>query len=91
MQLNQAGAAKPAARTEKAPKPPSAMPSKLAQALERAPHAKTLFEAFAPSDKREYIEWIADAKRDEMREKCIAQAIEWLSEGKRRNWKYENC
>ena len=40
---------------------------------------------------REYVEWVTEAKRDETRAKRLAQTIEWLAEGKRRNWKYENC
>jgi hypothetical protein len=49
------------------------------------------FDAFAPSHRREYLEWIVEAKRPETRAKRIAQAAEWLAEGKKRNWKYENC
>jgi uncharacterized protein YdeI (YjbR/CyaY-like superfamily) len=48
-------------------------------------------DAFPPSCRREYLEWVAEAKQDATRQKRIASAIEWLSEGKRRNWKYENC
>ena len=40
---------------------------------------------------RDYFEWIAEAKQDATRQKRIATAIEWLSEGKRRHWKYQNC
>jgi len=46
------------------------------------------FDAFPPSQQRDYVEWIAEAKRDETRERRIAQALEWLAEGKPRNWKY---
>ena len=49
------------------------------------------FDAFPPSAQREYIEWIIEAKREETRAKRLAQAVEWMAEGKRRNWKYENC
>ena len=59
--------------------------------LDANPAAKATLEAFAPSHRREYVEWISDAKRDETRAKRIAQAIEWLTEGKKRNWKYEDC
>ncbi|MCB1566811.1 MAG: YdeI/OmpD-associated family protein, partial [Xanthomonadales bacterium] len=45
----------------------------------------------APSHQREYVDWITEAKREETRQRRLAQAIEWLAEGKRRNWKYENC
>ena len=60
-------------------------------ALGKAPKAKAAFEAFPPSCRREYLEWVGEAKRDDTRQKRIATSIEWLSEGKRRHWKYENC
>ena len=50
-----------------------------------------MLDAFAPSHRREYVEWITEAKRPETRDKRIAQAIEMLTQGKKRNWKYENC
>jgi hypothetical protein len=49
------------------------------------------FADFSPSHRREYIEWITEAKRPETRDKRIATTLEWLSEGKSRNWKYEKC
>ena len=67
------------------------LPPALAAALEAAPEAKRVFDAFAPSHRREYIEWVAEAKREETRDKRVAQAIEWLGEGKKRHWKYEDC
>ena len=60
-------------------------------ALARSPKAKAVLDAFAPSAQRDYLEWIAEAKQDATREKRIATAIEWLSEGKKRHWKYEKC
>ena len=45
----------------------------------------------SPSAKREYIEWLIDAKQDATREKRLATAVEWIAEGKGRNWKYEKC
>ena len=82
----------PAARTTKqSPKPVPEMHPAFAAALDRAPAAKTAFEAFPPSHRREYLEWIGEAKQDATREKRIATAIEWLTEGKSRNWKYEKC
>ena len=50
-----------------------------------------VFAAFSPSCQREYSDWITEAKRPETKEKRIAQAVEGISEGKQRNWKYENC
>ena len=74
--------------------PPKAFPDihpEFAAALENAPEAKSVFDGFAPSHRREYLEWVLEAKLDTTRQKRIANAIEWLAEGKRRNWKYENC
>jgi uncharacterized protein YdeI (YjbR/CyaY-like superfamily) len=47
------------------------------------------FDAFSPSHRRDYVEWITEAKTDATRQKRIATAVEWLAEGKSRNWKYE--
>ncbi|HLT24351.1 MAG TPA: YdeI/OmpD-associated family protein, partial [Ignavibacteria bacterium] len=47
------------------------------------------FAAFSPSHKREYIEWVTEAKTEATREKRLATAIEWMSEGKSRHWKYQ--
>ena len=75
----------------KAPKAPVEEPPEFAKALKANKKAAAAYAAFSPSCKREYIEWIADAKRAETRDKRIATAIEWISEGKQRNWKYQNC
>jgi uncharacterized protein YdeI (YjbR/CyaY-like superfamily) len=53
--------------------------------------AGSQFAVMPPGCQREYCEWISEAKRDETRDKRVATAVEWISEGKRRNWKYENC
>ncbi len=66
-------------------------PPEFASALRKDKKASAAFAAFSPSCKREYIEWIADAKRPETRDKRIATAVEWIAEGKQRNWKYQNC
>ncbi|HEV8694726.1 MAG TPA: YdeI/OmpD-associated family protein [Lysobacter sp.] len=73
------------------PKPPAETPDDLAAALKKNAKALAAFEAFPSSARRDYIEWITEAKREETRQKRLSQAIEWLAEGKRRNWKYENC
>jgi len=74
-----------------APKPPAEVPEDLTAALKKSAKARKTFEAFSPSHRREYIEWITEAKREETRAKRLATTIEWLTEGKARNWKYENC
>ena len=75
----------------KAPKASVEEPPEFTKALKANKKAYAAFAAFSPSCKREYVEWIADAKRAETRDKRIATAIEWISEGKQRNWKYQNC
>lgn len=67
------------------------VPAILAAALKKNKAARDTFENFPYSCKKEYAEWIADAKTDATREKRLATTLEWLSEGKRRNWKYEKC
>jgi uncharacterized protein YdeI (YjbR/CyaY-like superfamily) len=51
--------------------------------------ARSAFAAFSPSCKREYVEWIVGAKRPETRDQRIATAVEWIAEGKQRQWKYQ--
>ena len=78
-------------RVVKAPKVEAEIPDAFAQALKASKPAAKVFSAFSPSAQREYTDWIADAKRPETRDKRIAQAIEWIAEGKQRNWKYQEC
>jgi uncharacterized protein YdeI (YjbR/CyaY-like superfamily) len=73
------------------PKPPTEVHPQFAEALAANPKAKSTLDNFPPSARREYLDWIADAKQESTREKRIADAVQWLSEGKRRHWKYENC
>lgn len=91
MQLNEAGVKTPGPRKAAAPKPPPETPPDLLAALAKNRKARTTFEALAPSHRREYVEWITEARRDETRARRLAQTVEWLAEGKRRNWKYEAC
>jgi uncharacterized protein YdeI (YjbR/CyaY-like superfamily) len=72
-------------------KPSADAPAEFTAALKKNKQAASVFAAFSPSCKREYVEWIAEAKRPETRDKRIASAIEWIAEGKQRNWKYQNC
>jgi uncharacterized protein YdeI (YjbR/CyaY-like superfamily) len=76
---------------DKHKKPPFSVPQDLRAAIDAVPAAKATFDAFPPSCQREYAEWVTEAKRDETRARRLAQTVEWLAEGKRRNWKYENC
>jgi hypothetical protein len=88
-QLNAAGV--------KAPRTTKAAPSKLVKvpdyvlaALQTSNKARATFEAFSPSHRREYVEWVTEAKRPETRERRLATMLEWLKEGKPRNWKYQS-
>lgn len=87
--------ARPAAlaqpKAKRASKPELPVPSDLTKALDASSAARATFDGFAPSHRREYVEWILDAKRDETRARRVAQTVEWLAEGRKRNWKYENC
>lgn len=67
------------------------IPEILTKALKKNKKASENFENFSYSKKKDYAEWISDAKTDATREKRLATAIEWISEGKGRNWKYEKC
>jgi uncharacterized protein YdeI (YjbR/CyaY-like superfamily) len=78
-------------RVAQPPKPVLEPSPEFAKALKANKQASAVFAKFAPSCKREYVEWISEAKREETRDKRIAQAIEWIAEGKQRNWKYQNC
>ena len=73
------------------PRPPTELHPDFARALDANLKAKATLDGFPPSARREYVDWIAEAKQEKTREKRIADSVEWLSEGKRRHWKYENC
>ena len=78
-------------KTKHAPKPAAELHPEFAAALAKEPKAKATLDGFPPSARREYLEWISEAKQDATRKKRIADAVQWLNEGKRRHWKYENC
>ena len=80
-------------RPSSAPKPPPSLPDDLATLLAQKQHAaaRKTYDGFPPSAQRDYVEWITEAKTEATRQKRIATTLEWLAEGKRRNWKYESC
>jgi uncharacterized protein YdeI (YjbR/CyaY-like superfamily) len=87
--LNEKGVKVP--RAAKGKRPPPKVPAELAAAFRRSAKARATYDAFPPSKKREYVEWITGAKQPETRRRRLATAIAWLAEGKALNWKYENC
>jgi uncharacterized protein YdeI (YjbR/CyaY-like superfamily) len=78
-------------RPKKSRKPAPEVPAELAAGLKKNKAAAKVFAGFSVSCQREYTDWIAEAKRLETKEKRVAQAIEWIAQGKQRNWKYQNC
>lgn len=74
-----------------APKPALPAPEDFTRALAKDAAAKRHFAAFPPGKRREYVEWIVEAKQSATRERRVAQAVEWIAEGKSRHWKYRKC
>jgi uncharacterized protein YdeI (YjbR/CyaY-like superfamily) len=89
-QLNEEGIKVPATLKPKVKKE-LVIPPGLSAALKSNPAASAAFEAFSNSHRKEYAEWIGEAKTAETRERRIRTAIEWISEGKSRHWKYQRC
>ncbi len=92
MKLNEAGVklpsrAKPSAKDMEQWK----TPTYFAKELKKNKTAEKVFNEFSFGKRKEYMEWFEDAKTDATRDKRIAQAIEWIAEGKTRHWKYQNC
>ena len=90
MKLNDEGVKSPARTKPKTPRE-VIVPDDLIIALQKNKKAQATFEKFPPSHKREYIEWITEAKTEATRTRRLETTIEWLAEGKPRNWKYMNC
>ena len=86
IELNRTGVKRP--RSTKPTGSQPEIPEFFRRALEGNAAARATFDGFPPSGRREYLDWINEAKREVTRDKRIAQSIEWLSEGKHRNWKY---
>ena len=85
--LNETGVKPPRAKKKSTEK--LELPAELRKALKANKKAAAAFESFPPSHKREYAQWIADAKGEDTRARRVSTAIEWIAEGKGRNWKYE--
>ena len=88
VELNEKGAP---ARFKSKPKPPLKVPSYFMAAVRKNKKALAAFNGFPPSHKREYVDWVVDAKQEVTRNKRLQTAIEWMAQGKARNWKYEKC
>jgi uncharacterized protein YdeI (YjbR/CyaY-like superfamily) len=86
VRLNEEGVKAPRATAGRAAEAP--LDEAFRRALDAHPEAGEAFERFTPGQRREYAAWIAEARRDETRANRIDTAIEWIAEGKPRNWKY---
>jgi len=75
-------------KRERADKKEIIVPDDLMKALKRNKKAYATFESFNYGNKKDYVEWITEAKNQDTRNKRLATAIEWMAEGKIRNWKY---
>ena len=88
--LNADGVKLPAKPKSKEPKE-LVVPDYFTKALKKNKKALETFTNFSYSRKKDYVEWITEAKTEKTRNKRMTTAIEWLAEGKSRNWKYEKC
>jgi uncharacterized protein YdeI (YjbR/CyaY-like superfamily) len=86
-QLNETGVKSPV-RSKTKKKPPLKIPEHFSAALKKNPKARETFEDFSPTNQREYVQWVGEAKRDQTRDQRLKTSILWLAEGKPRNWKY---
>ena len=89
-QLNEAGIKKPAPARAKV-KGELVVPDYFSAALSKNKKARVTFEDFSYSHRKEYVEWVVEAKREATRQQRLKTAIEWLAQGKSRHWKYVNC
>ena len=67
------------------------VPAYFTAALRKSAKARATFDGFSYSKKKDYVEWVTEARTDETRSRRLATAVEWMAEGKARNWKYEKC
>jgi hypothetical protein len=85
--LNDAGIKVP--RVVKVPKPPAKAPAYMLAAIKKNKKAQQTYDTFSTSARREYVEWVTEAKSDATRDRRLETAVGWIAAGKRRNWKYE--
>jgi len=91
MELNEKGIKVARPKPSAAAKKDLVVPDDLVSALKKNKKAQAQFDNFSYSHRKEYVQWITEAKTEPTRNKRLATTVEWLAEGKSRNWKYENC
>ncbi|MFN2508854.1 MAG: YdeI family protein [Chthoniobacterales bacterium] len=87
--LKDAGVKAPLRATTRPKRTALVIPAYFTAALAKNKKAQKTFESFNYSQRKEYVRWITEAKREETRKQRLATAIEWLAQGKPRNWKYQ--
>lgn len=87
MKLNEQGIKKASLPKKEIKVPPT--PADMTAAMKKNKAAKQHFDKFPPGAKRDYIDWLEEAKTEATRSKRLDTAIEWISEGKHRHWKYQ--
>jgi len=90
VRLNDEGIKVPS-RAKPKKKAPLIVPDYFMKELKKDKKALATFEGFSYSHKKEYTEWLTEAKGEDTRKRRLETAIQWLAEGKARNWKYMNC
>ena len=90
MKLHDSGAKLPS-RAKPVEKKDVEIPAAFMSAVKKNKKALATFEGFTPSKKKEYVDWYTEAKAEATRDKRLEQAVEWMAEGKSRNWKYQSC
>ncbi len=90
-ELNEAGIKNPARVKQRTEKKELVVPEYFTVAVKKNKKALATFDGFPYSKKKDYVEWVTEAKTDETRDRRLKTAIEWMAEGKARNWKYERC
>ena len=88
IELHQREGVKIPQKTKSGQKKELVIPVYFIKAVKKNKNALKTFAGFSTTNKREYVEWVTDAKTEETRNKRLETAIEWMSEGKIRNWKY---
>ena len=90
-QLNDEGVKVPWRSKPSGEKKDLKVPGYFTTALKKNKKALANFAAFSYTKKKDYVEWLSEAKTDETRERRLQTSVEWIAEGKSRNWKYEKC
>jgi uncharacterized protein YdeI (YjbR/CyaY-like superfamily) len=90
-ELNERGVKTPRKPKPRGEKKELVVPDYFNAAVSKNKKALATFEAFPYSKKKDYVEWVTEAKTDETRQRRLATSVQWLAEGKSRNWKYERC